>query len=94
MSLIRVEVGNVRIATHGLAPTAAQTISAGFEAALVARLGAMRTFPRLSRIDHADLGVLDVAPGMDERAIIDAIALRLANLMGGVGPVRTGVRAE
>jgi hypothetical protein len=94
MSLTRVEVGHVRIAMHGLAPSAARTIFAGLEVALVARLGAMRTLPGLSRIEHADLGVLDLAPAMDERAIIDAIALRLANSIEGLGSATTGMRAE
>jgi len=94
MSITRIEVGHVRIAMHGLPPSAAQTICASLEAALVSRLGGMRTLPGSSRVDHADLGVLDVAPAMDEHAIIDAIALRLANSIEGLGSAKTGMRAE
>ena len=77
MSVSRIDVGQLRIVMHGVTPEAAQTVAAGLEAALVARLGALRSVPVSSRIEEVHLGALEVAPTMDERAIIDAIASRL-----------------
>lgn len=79
MSPVRIAIGHLRIVMHGVAPAAAQTIAAGLEPALSARLTALRSVPSPTRITEMDLGSMEVPRSIDERAIIDAIALRLVD---------------
>lgn len=81
MSASRIDIDRIALTLRGVA--GAESFAPHLEAALAGRLGLLRPAGTALNVGLADLGTVEVGPGMDARALADAIAQRLVDWIGG-----------